>query len=76
MSKYYIGVDMATDSDYTMYCISKAPNKLQRLINKLLGKNDPRKVIYCGDDERVMRKYAYKGAKIFEEYAVKDSHAE
>ncbi len=67
MSKnYYIGVDIAEGSDYTMYCITKNPNKLQRLFNKLLNRPNHRKIVYMGDDERQMRKYKYKGARITE----------
>lgn len=64
--RYHIGVDMAQGSDYTMYCISKYPSEFMRLVNRILRRENKPKIIYMGDDERVMRKYKYKSAIIKE----------
>lgn len=67
MAEYRVGVDMANGSDYTMYCVSKSPGRLMRLVNKLLKRGDRMKIIYCGDDERIARKYIRKAAEVYEE---------
>lgn len=67
MGEYYVGVDMAQGSDYTMYCVTKTPGRFMRWINKVLKRGDKWKIIYCGDDERIARKYIRKATKVYEE---------
>lgn len=67
MSKYTVGIDVAKNEDYTMYCISKRPGSIVRFINHLLKRADNWKVVYCGTNPDEMRKYHYHSATVREE---------
>lgn len=67
MSKYTIGIDVATGKDETIYCISKRPSRFMRLINRILRRGDTWKIIYCGSDPAQVRKWRYKYARVLEE---------
>lgn len=67
MSRYTIGIDMATGKDETMYCISKSPSRFMLWFNRLLKRGDRWKVVYIGSDPNQIRKWRYKSVRILEE---------